>query len=69
MKEKIIWFIIGLLCGAIISTGSIFFYTLAANSNTNNSQQNMQQGPGGNQPGNMNGGTPPEMPSNNAQQN
>lgn len=33
MKEKITIFIIGLLMGAIISTGSIYIYT-KANSNT-----------------------------------
>ena len=34
MKDKIIIFIIGLLVGAIISTGSIYFYTLANSSLT-----------------------------------
>ena len=37
MKEKVVIFVIGLLFGAIISTGSIYFYTLA-NNNSNNSQ-------------------------------
>ena len=68
MKEKIIYFLIGLLAGAVISTGSIFIYTLAAKDGDNNGQQSMQM-PGG-QPGeggpmNNNGGTPPEMPNNN----
>ena len=35
MKDKIVIFIIGLLLGAIIATGSIYFYTLANNSNNN----------------------------------
>ncbi len=51
MKDKIIIFIVGLLLGAIISTGSIYFYTVAeANNNSNPGQQ-------------FNGGTPPEMPN------
>ncbi len=66
MKEKIIIFIVGLLLGAIISTASIYFYTVANGSNNN-------QGPGIR----MNGGTPPsmpngerpEMPNNNSQNN
>lgn len=40
MKEKIIIFLSGLLLGAIISTGSIYIYTVANNSN--NIDQNMQ---------------------------
>ena len=51
MKDKIIVFIIGLLLGAIISTGSIYFYTIANNSNNNQ----------------MNGGNPPSMPNGNLQ--
>lgn len=63
MKEKIIAFFVGLLVGAIISTGSIYFYTVATN-NSNN--QGMQ--PGNIQDGmNQNGGTPPEMPNGNSQ--
>ena len=51
MKEKVIIFIVGLLLGAIISTGSIYFYTVASNSNNKN--QVMQ----------MNGENPPSMPN------
>lgn len=63
MKEKIIIFIVGLLLGAIISTGSIYFYTVANGSSN-------RQGPGIG----MNGGTPPsmsdgQMPNNNSQSN
>ena len=64
MKEKIIIFLVGLLLGAIISTGSIYFYTLA-NSNSNNGGMQM---PGGTPPqnGQMDfNGTPPEMSNNN----
>lgn len=35
MKEKIIIFIVGLLLGSIISTGAIYFYTIALNNNQN----------------------------------
>ena len=66
MKEKVIIFIAGLLLGAIISTGSIYFYTVA-NSSNNNQGSRIE----------MNGGTPPsmpngerpEMPNNNSQNN
>ena len=62
MKEKIIIFIVGLLLGAIIATGSIYVYTLA-NSGGNNNGQTMQM-PNGNFPNNQMGGNnqPPEMP-------
>ena len=52
MKEKVMIFIIGLLLGSVISTGSIFIYTVANNINTNNNNQTMQ----------MPGGNPPSMP-------
>lgn len=58
MKEKIILFIIGVLVGAVISTGAFYVYTTTANS-CNNSNQNTQ----------MNGGQPPEMPSGQSGQN
>ena len=46
MKDKIIFFIIGLLLGAIISTASIYVYTLASNNK---------------QDFGMNGNNPPNM--------
>ena len=49
MKEKIMLFVIGALVGAVISTGAFYVYTLS-NQNCNKQTQ-------------MNGGTPPEMPS------
>ena len=51
MKDRILLFIIGVLIGAIIATGAFYVYTTTNNtcSNTNNTQ--------------MNGGTPPEMPN------
>jgi len=63
-KEKIIIFIVGLLAGAIISTGAIYIYTVAEG---NSQAANPGQMQTGNDPGQMNGGggTPPEMQSNN----
>jgi len=74
MKEKIIIFAAGLLSGAIIATGAIFIYTLADNNSQNNmsqmdngqGMQNEQMNPGGQ---NTDGGTPPEIPTNNNQTN
>ena len=58
MKDKILLFVIGMLAGAIISTGAFFLYT---KSNGNNNG-----GPGGNPPEMQNGqGQPPEMPGGN----
>ena len=64
MKEKILTFIIGLLLGAVISTGSIYFYTLAAKTDNSSNTQNSMQMPSGDQSGNTQnaGGTPPDMP-------
>ena len=59
MKDKIIIFLIGLLLGAIISTGSIYFYTVANNSNN----QNMQI-PNGMPPSGQMNETPPDVPNN-----
>lgn len=56
MKQKIIIFITGLLLGAIISTGSIYAYTIA---NSNNNQMTSDKGPG-----EMMNDNPPEMPNN-----
>ena len=68
MKDnKILLFIIGVLVGAVISTGAFYVYTTTLNSNTtNNTQMN-----GGTPPEMPNGqnGQPPEMPSNNSTQN
>ena len=66
MKEKIIIFLVGLLIGAIISTGSIYFYTLAENKNQFNPQ--MQNGDfinRGERNPNEEMGNPPEKPDNN----
>ena len=39
MKEKIIIFIVGLLLGSIISTASIYVYTVANKGNNNDMKQ------------------------------
>ncbi len=65
MKEKVIIFIIGLLSGAIISTGVIYFCNIANNSNNSVRDQRIE----------FNGKTPPRdggrriMPNNNNSQN
>ena len=75
MKDKILLFVIGVLVGAIISTGAFFVYTKTAttcNSNNNNNRIGM---PGENPPSMQNGqsersGEPPEKPAeSNAQTN
>ncbi|MBQ6546598.1 MAG: hypothetical protein IJL74_01200 [Bacilli bacterium] len=53
MKSKILMFIIGVLFGAVISTGAFYVYTTTNCSNNCGSNTQM----------NGNGGTPPEMPS------
>lgn len=65
MKEKTIIFIVGLLLGAIISTGSIYIYTIANNSSNNEENMQIPNANGQTELTRPNGGTPPEMPSNN----
>lgn len=60
MKEKVIIFLVGLLLGSIISTGSIYVYTLVSNSNKGNMGMQMGDVRGGEM---MQDGTnPPEIP-------
>lgn len=62
MKEKLFYFIAGLLLGAIICTGAIYVYTVAESKNQPNEQM-----PGGNFNGRGPGndmGNPPAMPNN-----
>lgn len=63
MKDKLIIFIIGVLVGAIISTGIFYVYT---KTNNNNNNQQMQF-PGGNPPSMPNGDNsePPSRPDRN----
>ena len=67
MKEKIIIFVIGLLVGAVISTGAFFVYSKATTCNNMNNNQTMQM-PRGAPPSMQNGQSngnegPPEKPS------
>ena len=55
-KEKVILFVIGVLVGAVISTASFCVYTTTLGVNNSSSTNSSQQ---------MQGGTPPEMPSGN----
>lgn len=67
-KEKIILFVIGVLTGAVISTGAFFAYIKLAGIGTTSSNQSMQMPGGGTPPEMPNGnqsGTPPEIPSGN----
>ena len=69
MKDKILLFIIGVLVGAVISTGAFYIYTVAANSNCDNPNTQMNGGQPPEMPSGQNG-QPPEMPSdNNTQSN
>jgi hypothetical protein len=68
MKEKIIIFIVGLLLGAIIATGSILVFDSVTNKNTNTNSNDRTQMPfenRGNGQGRMNnnGEQPPELPN------
>ena len=68
MKEKFIIFIIGLLLGAVISTGAFCAYTIVSNKTTSNTGM---QAPAGNPPSmtsdnnnqNSNDNQPPEKPA------
>ncbi len=66
MKDKLIFLTIGLLLGAIISTGSIYFYSLTTVSNNQNTQQSPQML---GTPPSGDSSTPPSMPNNNTQSN
>ncbi len=62
MKEKVIIFLVGLLLGAIISTGSIYIYTVATNVKGGN-DMNIKMDDRG-QGGMMDSNNPPEIPNN-----
>ncbi len=74
MKDKIFIFVIGVLFGAVISTGAFYMYSNVANkciSNNTNMQMNNGQPPekpDGERP-EMNGEEPPEKPSDNGSGN
>ena len=81
MKEKIIIFIIGLLAGAVLSTGAFTAFTLLTNNchragmdnknmpmiQNNNNGNNGQPQMNNNNGNNSNNNQPPEMPNNNQQ--
>ena len=69
MKDKIIMFIIGLLVGAIISTGAFYIYTTTSNNCDCSSQNTMMNGGEPPQMPNGENGEPPQMPNNNSQNN
>lgn len=65
MKDKIIIFLVGLFLGAVISTSSIYIYTIANNNGRNIDMEipNDNRGQGGMMDNNDN--TPPDMPNDN----
>ena len=66
MKDKFAIFIIGLLLGAVISTGAFYVYTTTSNNCTNSSQgSGMNGGQPPEMPSGQSGNKPPEMPNNN----
>ena len=62
MKDKIVLFVIGVLVGAIIATGSFYVYTVASSNCNGNQMNNPGQPP--EMPNGQNG-QPPEMPNGN----
>ena len=65
LKKKITIFIIGLLVGAILSTGCCIIYSKAHFKNNNHGNRPAIMNQDGNKK-EMKGGTPPSMPSNNS---
>jgi len=60
MKDKIMVFIIGVLVGAVLSTGVFFAYTKISNNNNNNGNVPQMNGQ---EPPDKPDGDPPEKPS------
>ena len=67
MKDNIKIFIIGLLVGAVISTGSFYVYTTSNSCQNSRPEMSDGQMPGGQMPGGQNDGQGPSMPGNNSQ--
>ena len=66
MKDKLIIFIIGVLVGAVISTGAFYIYsTTNCKCNNDNTQINGGQPPEMPDGQNSENGQPPEIPGNN----
>lgn len=61
MKDKIVIFLVGLLLGAIISTGSIYAYTVASKNNKDDGFRNEIK--------EIDRQTPPDMPNENNDSN
>ena len=69
MKDKIMLFIIGVLVGAVISTGSFYIYTTTNNNCSNNTMETRGGQPPEMPNNNNQNGQPPEMPGENSTQN
>lgn len=63
VKERIIIFAIGVLIGAVISTGTFFAYIKLAGDNNSGQSMQMPSGTPPEIPGGAQGGTPPDKPS------
>lgn len=64
MKDKIFLFIIGVLIGAVISTGSFYIYTTTINKcDCSNQSTQVEGGSPPEMPGDSKNGQPPEKPS------
>ncbi|MBR3138010.1 hypothetical protein IKG41_01545 [Candidatus Saccharibacteria bacterium] len=63
IKERIIIFAIGVLIGAVISTGAFFAYIKLAGDDNNGQSMQMPSGTPPEIPGGGQGGTPPDKPS------
>ena len=80
MKEKILLFVVGVLVGAVVSTGAFYVYNNSKVGKCNNQTMRMPGGappsmPGGNQQGGNNNQSgnnnqqPPEIPNGNQNSN
>jgi len=74
MKEKILLFVVGVLVGAVVSTGAFYVYNNSKVGKCNNQTMRMPGGappsmPGGNQQGGNNNQQPPEIPNGNQNSN
>ena len=63
MKKQVVTFIVGLLIGAIIATGSMVAYTKLTVNNNQGTPPSMSQSGSDSQNGSQQGGQPPEMPN------
>ena len=68
MNDKIIMLIIGLLIGAVISTGAFYIYTTTASKCDCSNQNTQMNGENPKEMPNNQNGQPPEKPSDNNQE-